>query len=163
MTIKKNFVVALGMLASVVFISTTAMQTEKVQDEKKFKNLKVLPKNISEKQLDGVMDEWAAALGVRCNFCHTRNEETKRMDFALDSKPEKEMARKMYRMTATINKKYFDAGKDSIGRVMELGVNCNTCHKGSSHPELKAAYVPRARRPQTPPPAQQPAPAPVQN
>jgi len=155
----RKFVVTLGLMASVVFISATAMRSDKPDEEKKFKNLKVLPKNITDKQLDAVMDEWGAALGVRCNFCHTRNEETKKMDFALDGKPEKDMARQMYRMAADINKKYFKAEKDSIGRVMEMGVNCNTCHKGSAHPEVKAAFVPRARRPQGPPPAQQPAPA----
>jgi hypothetical protein len=35
------------------------------------------------------------------------------MDFAADAKPEKEMAREMYKMTQDINKKYFHAKKDS--------------------------------------------------
>ena len=92
-----------------------------------------------------------------------RNEETKKMDWALDGKPEKEMARKMYKMTADLNKKYFDAGKDSTGMVMQVGVNCNMCHNGNAHPELKAPEVkrrPQGQRPQgTPSGVQQQQPA----
>lgn len=156
MLIGRKFAITIGLAASVVFISTTAMRSEKPAEDKKFKNLKVLPKNISEKELDAVMENWEHSLGVRCGFCHVRNEETKKMDWAADTKPEKEMAREMYRMTADINKKYFKAGKDSLGRVMEMGVNCNMCHKGTAHPEVKAPEAPpRGPRPQGPPPAQQ--------
>jgi hypothetical protein len=59
------------------------------------------------------------------------------MDFASDAKPEKETARYMYKMTAKINKKFFKAEKDSLGMVMSTGVNCNTCHRGTAHPEVK--------------------------
>jgi cytochrome c553 len=158
----KKFIVTVGLLSSVIFMSTTAMK-QGADEVKKFKNLKVLPKNISEKQLDAVMDKWSLSLGVRCGFCHARNEETKKTDFALDTKPEKEMARQMFRMTANINKKYFKAGKDSLGMVMEMGVNCNTCHKGGAHPEVKVPENPRrSPRPQGPPPAQQQATPPAQ-
>jgi hypothetical protein len=149
----KKFVTTIGLLAGVIFISTTAMKQERPQEEKKFKNLKVLPKNISEKQLDAVMENWEHSLGVRCSFCHVRNEETKKMDWAADGKPEKDMARSMYKMTAEINKKYFNAGKDSIGMVMEMGVNCNMCHKGTAHPEPKEPEHRRGPRPQGTPPA----------
>ena len=83
------------------------------------------------------MDVWSASLGVRCNFCHARNEQTNHMDFASDAKPEKNMAREMFEMTAKINKKFFKAEKDSLGMVMFSSVNCNTCHNGKAHPEAK--------------------------
>lgn len=154
----KKFVITLSLLSAVVLVSTTSMKQNKAAEEK-FKNLKVLPKNITKKQLDEVMENWELSLGVRCSFCHMRNEETKRMDWALDGKPEKEMARKMYKMTADLNKKYFDAGKDSIGMVMQVGVNCNMCHNGNAHPEPKVPEVkrrPQGQRPQgTPPNGQQ--------
>jgi cytochrome c553 len=163
MLLNKKILVTLGLLSAVVFISTTAMQQSKPAEEKKFKNLKVLPKNISEKQLEAVMGEWSRSLGVRCNFCHSRNEETKRNDFALDGKPEKEMARQMFRMAANINKKYFKAEKDSTGMVMATGVNCNTCHRGTAHPEAKLPEPQRRPRPQgEAAPAQQPAQTPAQ-
>jgi len=103
----------------------------------KLVNLKVFPKNISYRVLDHNMDVWAASLGVHCNFCHVRNEQTNKMDFASDAKPEKETARYMYKMMNKINKKFFNAGKDSLGMVITTGVNCNTCHHGTAHPEIK--------------------------
>ncbi len=100
-------------------------------------NLKVLPKKLTFKQVDHIMDEWAASLGVRCNFCHERNTTTNKMDYASDGKPEKEMARHMYKMTIALNKKYFKANeKDSLGVAKFTSVNCNTCHHGVAHIEV---------------------------
>jgi hypothetical protein len=136
--INKKLLVTFGLLSVVVFMAMSpAKQQEK--EKPKYTNLKVLPKNISEKQLRSIMEEWEHALGTRCSFCHVRNEETKKMDFASDAKPEKEMARHMFKMVAMLNKKYFEAKKDSTGMIMESGVNCNTCHKGVSHPEIVRA------------------------
>ena len=119
------------------------------QPEEGFKNLKVLPKHISHDQLDKVMDEWAHSLGVHCNFCHVRDEAAKKMDWANDAKPEKEMAREMFKMSSKINEKYFHAKKDSLNMVMEAGVNCNTCHRGTAHPEVT---IPEDKGPGGPPP-----------
>lgn len=121
----------MGLVSLIIFGAVASLPPE----PPKAKNLKVLPKKISHKDLDRVMDEWSHALGVRCGFCHARNEETKRTDFASDAKPEKQMAREMYEMTAKINKKYFKGTKDSLGMMMESGVACITCHNGKSHPE----------------------------
>lgn len=152
MLINKKILVTLCLSSVIAVVALTSMKPE---EEHKFKNLKVLPKNITDKQLDHVMDEWAHSLGVHCNFCHVRIEAEKKMDFASDAKPEKEMARHMYKMMNKINQKYFEAKKDSLGMVMTSGVNCYTCHRGESHPEVK---VPEGRRgPGGPPPG---APAP---
>ena len=126
----------------------------------KLVNLKVLPKNIPYAVLDKTMDMWAASLGVRCNFCHAFNNDTHRMDFASDAKPEKEMARHMFLMTAKINKKFFKATKDSLGMVMESSVNCNTCHHGTAHPEAKMPERPHGPGPGMPPPGMPPPGAP---
>lgn len=120
-------VMALGIAASV----------PQQNPPEKAKNLKVLPKNISHRDLDRIMDIWAASLGVHCNFCHVRNEQTNKMDFPNDAKPEKTIARHMFLMTSKINKKFFKAEKDSLGMVMQSSVNCNTCHNGNAHPEIK--------------------------
>jgi hypothetical protein len=133
MTINKKLIATASLLSVVVFM---AMSPAPQQEEHKFENLKVLPKKITGEKLHKVMEGWNASLGVRCNFCHAFNSETKKMDFASDAKPEKDMARHMYKMTADINKKYFGAKKDSLGFMMENGVNCNTCHRGTSHPEV---------------------------
>ena len=49
------------------------------------------------------MHSYEGALGVECEFCHARNPETKRNDFASDANPVKDKARLMIKMTATIN------------------------------------------------------------
>jgi photosynthetic reaction center cytochrome c subunit len=132
MLINKKIIATLGLSSVITFVALTSMAPA----DPVFKNLKVLPKDLTMKQLDGVMDEWAHSLGVRCNFCHTFDAAAKKMDFASDAKPEKEMAREMFGMMNKINKKYFKAKKDSLGMMMHSGINCYTCHRGNSHPEV---------------------------
>jgi len=100
------------------------------------RNLKVLPKNISPDDLDKVMDGFKAALGVKCNFCHAPSADSSNhhLDFASDAKPEKNIARHMFTMTAKINKKYFSFNKDSTGTTIPT-ISCVTCHRGSPHPQ----------------------------
>ena len=131
MQINKKFTITISLTSLIIFGALAAMPPE----PQKAKNLKVLPKNLTHKQLDHIMDGWAHALGVHCNFCHARNAETNKMDFASDAKPEKETARHMYKMMAKINSKFFKAKKDSLGMMMQTGVSCVTCHHGSAHPE----------------------------
>lgn len=123
-----------SLLAVVIFSAMTAMTPAAHDDhDHGFKNLKVLPKHIKHEQLHQVMDDWSHSLGVHCNFCHARGADGK-MDFASDEKPEKNMARKMYKMAAHINKKYFKGEKDSTGMVMG-DIKCITCHRGNPHPD----------------------------
>lgn len=116
--------------------------------EPKFTNLQILPKNISDDGLDSVMHHFTASLGVKCSYCHARNDETKKMDFASDNKPEKQIARKMMLMSIDINKNHFqeieesmDSGKNvassdtSAFSYMLRYVTCYTCHHGDPHPE----------------------------
>ncbi len=134
MKINQRLTVAVMVIGvAALSIAATAPQP---REEPKLVNLKVFPKNVPYRVLDHTMDVWSASLGVRCNFCHERNAQTNKMDFASDAKPEKEMAREMYKMTAKINTKFFKATKDSLGMVIYTGVNCYTCHKGTSHPEV---------------------------
>ncbi len=100
----------------------------------RFKNLKVLPKDINKDQLDTIMKSFTVALGVKCNFCHVRlNDEQKNWDFPSDANEHKGIARKMLKMTAKINKKDFDV-KDSKSLTADLEVTCYTCHNGKIHP-----------------------------
>jgi len=103
------------------------------QQEFKAKNLKVLPKDISKDEIDEVMEGFKVALGVKCSFCHaSQPNDPKKLDFASDTKPEKEIARKMMRMTAKINKKYFHNQKEN---GMTLNISCMTCHNGNKEPK----------------------------
>ena len=100
-----------------------------------FKNLKVLPKNISQKQLSAIMvDQFQDELGVSCNFCHSENKETHKPDYASDEKPEKQIARLMMRMTIGINRKYFKIRHAMTGDSTGI-VSCGTCHQGKPRPE----------------------------
>lgn len=115
--------------------ATVNLQQEEAQPKR---NLKVLPKNMSRENIGKVMDEWRDALGVRCNFCHaSAPDNPRKMDWASDAKPEKEMARQMFTMTGKLNKKYFHAKKGEDGMMAMAAVNCNTCHHGEAHPEIK--------------------------
>ena len=143
----KKFI-AIGLLAGTVLLaSMTSMQQVSQQQtpaqQVKYTNLKVLPKSIKKADLDRTMREWGAALGQRCNFCHSNNPATNKMDYAYDGKSEKAMARKMFAMESKLNKKYFGAKKDSLGLMQHTGINCNTCHKGAAHPKVVYANVPR--------------------
>jgi hypothetical protein len=136
MHFKKQLLVTAGAL-SIIALSVAASLPKQQREEPKLVNIKVFPKNVPYRVLDHQMDVWAASLGVRCNFCHARNEATGKMDFPSDAKPEKTTARHMYLMMNKINKKFFQAQKDSLGMMMTTGVNCNTCHRGTAHPEVK--------------------------
>ena len=87
-----------------------AQSFAKPHDDDKATNLKVLPKNTSEKELHDIMKSYSMALGVHCNYCHVAEQSSgegrPKMDFASDAKPEKLIARKMMMMTAAINENY---------------------------------------------------------
>src|SRR5579863_6730836 len=128
---KKTLVVIIAGLCMLAGIAAT-----KPPEPPKYKNLKILPKNISKEDLDKVMDHFKAALGVKCSFCHAPSKDTaqKWPDFASDDKPEKLIARKMMKMTSKINKKFFSDNKNEQG-VAVPAVECMTCHRGSHHPD----------------------------
>jgi len=112
----------------------TAFMPQRQPEQHRAKNLKVLPKDISHEELDKVMDGFKVALGVKCNFCHAPSKtDPKRLDFASDENHHKEVARNMMRMTAKINKKYFNhQGKDGAVKA----ISCVTCHNGDKHPKM---------------------------
>lgn len=128
---KKFAVVAV--FAALMVIGMSAMRP--ADDKPPKMNLKVLPKGISHDDLIKTMDGWKDALGVKCNFCHAPNADSSNhhLDFASDAKPEKTIARHMYKMAMKINKKFFDQNKDDKGALIQT-VTCMTCHHGSPHP-----------------------------
>ena len=133
MVFNRKFIVMSAM--TVVVLSAVAF-TAPPEEEHGFKNLKILPKNISHEQLGKIMHGFNDALGVHCDFCHARSKDPneKHPDFVSDEKPEKNMARKMMKMTVKINKKFFEAKSAAIGDTA-LAVSCGTCHHGKPHPE----------------------------
>lgn len=168
---RKSFLVII-----ICIVCVTAFQAFTTHSDPEFKNLKVLPKDISKHDLDSVMHHFTASLGVKCNFCHVRNEAEKKMDFASDDKPEKQIARKMMLMAIDINKNYLkgmDMDMDiDMDHKMDSSMNkdmhhhmdttmmnaqpslymlqtvtCFTCHRGDPHPESKMPPMPEGQRP----------------
>jgi hypothetical protein len=119
------------LLAMVAFMGLGVAASHKGQ----YANLKVLPKDIASKDLQGIMaDDFEDGLGVTCGFCHASAPGGHGLDFASDAKPEKEIARRMMRMTLDLNKKYFNVRKPRIGNNA-LTITCATCHKGEPFPD----------------------------
>lgn len=98
-------------------------------------NLQVLPKDMTAEQVHELMHKWEAALGTECSTCHAVDPDHKRPDgrpmlnFAADTKQEKNTARLMVKMVEEINTQY-------IGKIDNSGmpVTCATCHRGHLNP-----------------------------
>ncbi len=103
----------------------------------KYKNIKVL-KDIPADQLIPSMQFITAALGVECEFCHVAN--AGKLEFDKDDKDEKKTAREMMQMMFAINKNNFDGNR---------GVTCNTCHRGSPHPQAIPAILAEGPKPES--------------
>ena len=129
---KNLYLVTLGLA---VFVIAGSAFSPSVNFQKR--NLKVLPKNISNEKLDSIMNSFERALGVKCNFCHVKSKlDPEKLEYDSDDKPEKEIARKMMIMTDEINKKYFNFNETEDPEIIQ-SVLCITCHRGEPHPESK--------------------------
>jgi hypothetical protein len=82
------------------------------------------------------MEKISGSLGVHCDTCHAADPSNvgpngrPRLNFADDSKPEKNNARLMLTMTEEINKSYVSKLPDA-----DQMVTCGTCHRGKLHVE----------------------------
>lgn len=131
--------ISLAVKISVALMAVVMLVSAGLPSQPKYKNLKILPKNITEEELGKVMDGYAHALGVGCDYCHSKSEVNKDLlDCASDKKPEKEMCRKMMTMTSTINLKFFNVDNK---KTTVQAVSCMTCHRGSPRPEIVADSV----------------------
>jgi hypothetical protein len=117
-----------------------------------YKNLKVLPKDITRPQLLGSMKFFAQSLGVRCTYCHvgTEGQPLSTFDFASDAKDHKDTARGMIQLVAHLNKDHLPA----ITGLADAKVTCFTCHRGSTKPatEMPLPQAAPAQAPATPVP-----------
>ncbi len=123
------------------------------------KNLQVLPKDMPRQQVTQIMNGFTAALGVNCAYCHVAAAGAPAgappaggapggapgaggppgggrggppLDYALDDKQQKKIAREMLKMVSDINGKYLaGAGVTMDDRNR---VTCETCHHGLSKP-----------------------------
>jgi hypothetical protein len=101
---------------------------EKTIVDSVFKNLKVLGGFPAENLLLA-MNSWSRALGVTCTHCHTTS------GWEDDSKPEKDIARQMSKMTSTITNDHLRK-MQGMKNTRPL-INCTSCHNGKLKPALR--------------------------
>jgi len=141
---------------AVLLCACTAMNRQKQSetavraDNAEFHNLQVISPNVTHDELIATMRGFTRALGVKCDHCHVPLPpgSKEHFDFPNDAKKEKNVARIMLRMTRRLNVDY-------ISHVNEHGegVNCFTCHRGKSVPDVMPPAPPEG---QAPPPAPPP-------
>ena len=98
-----------------------------------FKNIQVL-KGIPAERLQGVMQNWTRAIGVKCDHCHVIGQWEK------DEKPEKQITRDMVGMVGKINNELLKGIKNLKSEKPTVG--CYTCHRGAPKPETQAPPPP---------------------
>ncbi len=126
----------LAALIGFVFIGIAAVE----EPAGEYKNLQVLPKNISPDSLGKIMDGFNASLKVDCKFCHVKDKNSENLIMEKDDKPEKEITRNMMRMTMDINKNYFQFN-ENVTAAQVQAVTCYICHKGKVIPEKEMKPV----------------------
>jgi Photosynthetic reaction centre cytochrome C subunit len=126
----KKKIITLLSLAVFVLLSVAATKAPHQRE----RNLKILPKDISDEKLDSIMQTFNKGLGVQCSFCHVPSRIfNDKLDYASDAEPMKENARKMMEMTILINKKYFYFEKTIQPEYLNT-ITCKTCHRGEPFP-----------------------------
>jgi len=158
-TMKKSVLITIG-----VCIAIFSLQAFTTYDRPEWKNLHVLPQDISKDGLDSVMHSFTRSLGVKCGYCHARSDDGKGLNFPSDAKPEKQIARKMMEMCIDINKNHFVQIEEAMDKSMVPPsdttassymlkyVTCYTCHHGSPHPDNKPPMEPEQGMGQAPQP-----------
>jgi len=138
---KLKIIAILTILPLVLLSLKTSIVNSQTQVEtagQKFKSIKVLNEMPAD-QMGKVMNMMSASLGVDCKFCHASND----ADYEKEGFEHKDMARTMLKMTFDLNKNFFNGRPE---------INCNTCHKGISHPQPSFPLSPAT--PPAPRPAQ---------
>lgn len=141
----RNFVVA-GLFSAVLVFTTSPLISQNAPTTPpqggphrplpKPTNLQVLPKDTSPEDLMKIMHGFEGQLGVECEFCHERDAQTHKLNFASDKVPDKAIARTMISMTQEINAKYLSQVQDPDATPEIKTVTCGTCHRGAAMPEV---------------------------
>ena len=121
-------------LVTIFFLAFVSLGVAAVKAPQE-RNLKVLPKDISDEKLDSIMESYNKALGVKCEFCHVKSKvyPGTDIDYRSDAEPMKENARDMMRMTIEINTNHFYFNKSIQPEYLNT-ITCKTCHRGEAFP-----------------------------
>jgi len=98
------------------------------------RNVQVLPRTMTPRQVITTMRMMTSALGVRCTYCHVGEESQplEAYDFASDDKRTKRTARLMLQMVQDINQRTLPQIPERPTPQRE--VSCMTCHRGIARP-----------------------------
>ncbi len=123
--------VVLGIAGSAVVACPT-----RAQIPTEFRNLEVLPEDISRDSLIQLMRSFSFATGLRCEGCHVMGENGsfEGARFHLDDKLTKRQARHMLRMVNRLNDEVLPGLPERDQPA--LRVECKTCHRGQRKPHL---------------------------
>jgi hypothetical protein len=95
-------------------------------------------------QVQALMRNISAALGVQCGYCHIfEGPGNAANDFASDTKTPKLVARVMIQMTGEINQKLAANIKKPADQLTQVG--CMTCHRGEAIPKVPPPAAAPAR------------------
>jgi hypothetical protein len=112
--------------------------------------LQVLPADIPQERLIGVMRTWGQALGVQCSYCHVPG------NFVSDENPHKQVARGMVRMTNSINNELlprwwgWPSRRGSLATAAIRDRRSRRRSRANQHPPPAAPAGPAPARPQRP-------------
>jgi Photosynthetic reaction centre cytochrome C subunit/Tetratricopeptide repeat len=99
-------------------------------------NLKIYPKDIARPELIATMQGFVRQLGVQnqggCTFCHVGT--APNFDFASDTNPKKDIARRMILMSREITAKLPEVTGKQASAITSL--RCATCHRGMAVPKV---------------------------
>ena len=105
------------------------------------KNLQFFPKDMTGAQIFPIMQNFNAALGVNCTYCHNSEPpvDNPKNDFASDEKETKKKARVMLALARDINMKL----QSELGKPANqlTNVQCVTCHRGVAIPKQLTAIM----------------------
>jgi hypothetical protein len=105
------------------------------------KNLQFFPKEMTGQQILPIMQNFNAALGVNCTYCHNSEPpvDNPKNDFASDEKETKKKARVMLALARDINMKL----QAELGKPANqlTNVQCVTCHRGVAIPKQLTAIM----------------------
>jgi hypothetical protein len=119
---RKLALVALVPLATLVLAERLAAQKPLPLP----KNLQVLPKDISPRELKATMESFTDELGVKCTFCHILDE------YDRDDRPHKKDARRMIKLVQDMRA---NAPRYFVDEVKPERINCWLCHRGKAEIE----------------------------
>ncbi|MFT7623516.1 MAG: cytochrome c553 [Myxococcota bacterium] len=106
--------------------------------DSRWENVRVLPADLSQADLDASMVRMSLALGVGCAHCHDVD------NYAADTRVPKTVARDMIRMTVALN-------RDRFSKHAAPRVTCATCHRSETKPpRLLPAVRPGEREEERP-------------